>query len=170
MVTPALAGLLSAVAWFSVFVVAHIAGWRAGWENARWLVISYVACLIGSLVTVTVILAASRFPAIDPLALAVTLLTGTCLFVMYVPAVYTVLTSLSVQTLIMLHSGGGTLSEAALYGRFAGRPMLEDRIATLAASGYLVVEENRFRLSSRGRSIAAVFAFIKAFWKLGAGG
>jgi len=168
--SPTFVALLSAAAWFFIFIVAHITGWRAGFENARWLMITYITCLLGSLLTVIGISAAAGSTGLDLLALAVTFLTGACLFVMYVPAVYTVLTSLSVQTMILLHRSSGGLSEPALYDRFAGRPMLENRLATLVSSGYLVAEGTRFRLTSRGRALAKIFAFVKAFWRLGPGG
>jgi len=159
--------LLSAAAWFSIFIAAHITGWRAGFENARWLMITYTTCLLGSLLTVIGISAGAGSTGFDLLALAVTFLTGACLFVMYVPAVYTVLTSLSVQTMILLHRSSGGLSEGALYDRFAGRPVVEDRLATLVASGYLVAEGTRVRVTSRGRALAMIFAFGEGFWRLG---
>src|SRR5262249_5811768 len=107
-------------------------------------------------------------PAI--LAAVLAILISACLFVVYVPAVYTVLTSLSVQTMLMLRRRGGAMSERELYDRFAGRAILQEGLATLVASGYLVPEGTRFRLTPRGRSVARIFAFVKALWKLGPGG
>jgi hypothetical protein len=168
-VSPALAAITLAGAWFCVFVIVHIAGWRAGHGNARWLLISYGACASGTLISVVGLTAQSDSVAVLA-AVLLALMTSACLFVLYVPAVYTVLTSLSVQTLVMLRRAGGALPEADLYGRFTGRSIVDDRLATLAASGYLVADGGRFRLTSRGRALANIFAFIKEFWKLGAGG
>jgi hypothetical protein len=101
------------------------------------------------------------------LALAMAVVTSLCLFVLYVPALFTVLTSLSVQTMICLARSGGRLSEAELYGHFAGRPIFEPRLRTLVASGYL---DGHCRPTSRGLAIARPFAAVKAFWRLGPGG
>jgi len=167
---PAVIAVLAAAAWFVAFVLAHVLGWRAGRGQAGWLLLTYAASLVGMLVTVGGATLASHglLPAILAAALAV--LISACLFVVYVPVVYTVLTSLSVQTMLMLRRRGGAMSERELYGRFAGRAILQERLATLAASGYLVPEGTRFRLTPRGRSVARVFAFVKALWKLGPGG
>jgi hypothetical protein len=169
MTSPGLAAVALAGAWFCVFVVVHIAGWRAGHGNARWLLISYGTCAAGTLISV-IGLTARWDPVAVLAAVLLALMTSACLFVLYVPAVYTVLTSLSVQTLVMLRRAGGTLPEADLYVHFTGRAIVDDRLATLAASGYLVADGGRFRLTSRGRALATTFAFVKEFWKIGAGG
>jgi hypothetical protein len=169
MLSPGLAAVTIAAAWFSLFVVVHIAGWRAGHGNARWLLISYGTSVLAMLITV--IGSTVRLDPVTALAaVLLALMTSACLFVLYVPAIYTVLTSLSVQTLVMLRRAGGTLAEAELYGRFGGRGIVDGRLATLAASGYLIADGGRFRLTSRGRALAKIFAFVKKFWKLGAGG
>jgi len=160
----ALVAVALAAAWFCAFLGAHVIGWRAGRGNAQWLVRCYAASILGMLISVTACTAGSG------LCIVLALMTSGCLFVVYVPAVYTVLTSLSVQTLILLGRAGGALPEAELYARFSGRPIVADRLATLAASGYLTHEQERFRLTIRGRMIAALFARLKELWKLGAGG
>jgi hypothetical protein len=168
---PAVTAVLAAAAWFAAFVLAHVLGWRAGRSQAGWLLLTYAASLVGMLVTVASVTLASHglLPAI--LAAALATLISACLFVVYVPAVYTVLTSLSVQTMLMLRRHGGAMAERELYDRFAGRAIVRDRLATLVASGYLVPEGGtRFRLTPRGRSLARAFAFVKALWKLGPGG
>ena len=167
---PAVIAVLAAAAWFAAFVMAHVLGWRAGRGQAGWLLLTYAASLVGMVATVGSITLASHGlpPAI--LAAALTILISACLFVVYVPAVYTVLTSVSVQTMLMLRRRGGSMPERELYDRFAGRVILQDRVATLVASGYLVPEGTRFRLTPRGRSLARAFAFVKALWKLGPGG
>ena len=164
--SPAVIAVATAAAWFAAFMLAHILGWRAGRGHAPWLVTTYLASVIGTLATVI----ALASPGTTVLSILLALLTSACLFVMYVPAVYTVLTSLSVQTMVMLRRRGGTMSAAELYERFAGRAILNERLTTLAASHYLVGEGDHFRLTARGRTLAQAFAVIKACWKLGPGG
>ena len=166
----ALVAVALAAAWFCAFLGAHVIGWRAGRGNAQWLVRCYAASILGTLISVTACTAGSSVTGEIGLCIVLALMTSGCLFVVYVPAVYTVLTSLSVQTLILLGRAGGALPEAELYARFSGRPIVADRLATLAASGYLTHEQERFRLTIRGRMIAALFARLKELWKLGAGG
>src|SRR5260370_5589782 len=55
--SPALVALAAAAAWFLVFLFLHIGGLRAGFENARWLLISYAACFLGTLGTAILVTA-----------------------------------------------------------------------------------------------------------------
>jgi len=168
--SPALLGLAAAAAWFLVFFFAHVGGLRAGFENARWLLTSYAASFLGALVT-TILLTAWHH-GVQAVILAATMatLTSACLFALYVPALYTVLTSLSVQTMMLLRHRGGALSEAELYDRFASRKIMEQRLATLLSSGYVAHDGPSYRLTPRGRAIAKFFRPIKILWNLGPGG
>ena len=168
--SPALIGVAAAAAWFLVFFFAHVAGLRAGFENARWLLTSYAACFLGALVTAIVLTA--WYHGMQAMILAATMaaLTSACLFALYVPALYTVLTSLSVQTMMLLRRRGGAVPEAELYDRFASREIMEQRLATLLASGYVAPDGPSYRLTSRGRAIAKLFRPIKILWNLGPGG
>jgi hypothetical protein len=162
--------LVTAAAWFFVFFVVHIGGLRAGFENARWLLVSYAGSVLGTLVTVIAVAVAARQPmqAIF-LAAMIAALTSACLFALYIPALYAVLTSISVETLILLRLGGA-LRKADLYDRFAGRRIMQQRLATLLRSGYIASDGPTYRLTSRGRVIAEIFSPLKALWNLGAGG
>jgi len=168
--SPALIGLAAAAAWFLVFFFAHIGGVRAGLENARWLLISYTACFLGTLVTAILLTAWHHGMQAVLLAALMAVLTSACLFALYVPALYTVLTSLSVQTMMLLRRRGGALPEAELYDRFASRKIMQQRLATLLASGYVALDGPSYRLTPRGRAIAKFFRPIKILWNLGPGG
>ena len=168
--SPALIGLAAAAAWFLVFFFAHVGGLRAGFENARWLLISYAACFLGALVTAIVLTA--WYHGVQTILLAATMaaLTSACLFALYVPALYTVLTSLSVQTMMLLRRRESALPEAELYDRFASRKIMEERLATLLANGYVAPDGPSYRLTPRGRAIAKFFRPVKILWNLGPGG
>jgi hypothetical protein len=162
--------LAAAAAWFLLFFFAHVGGLRAGFENARWLLTSYAACFLGTLVTA--ILLTAWHHGVEAVILAATMatLTSACLFALYVPALYTVLTSLSVQTMMLLRRRGDALPEAELYDRFTGRKIMEQRLATLLASGYVATDGSSYRLTPRGRAIAKCFRTVKVLWNLGPGG
>ena len=168
--SPALVALAAAAAWFIVFFLVHIGGVRAGFENARWLLISYAACFVGALVTAILLTAWHHGMQAVILAAVMTALTSACLFALYVPALYTVLTSLSVQTMMLLRRRGGALPEAELYDRFASRKIMEQRLATLLASGYVAPKGPSYQLTPRGRAIAKFFRPVKILWNLGPGG
>jgi hypothetical protein len=168
--SPALLGLAAAAAWFLLFFFAHVGGLRAGFENARWLLSSYAACFLGALVTAILLTAWDHGMQAVILAATMAALTSACLFALYVPALYTVLTSLSVQTMMLLRRRGGALSEAELYNRFASCKIMEQRLATLLGSGYVVHDGPSYRLTPRGRAIAKFFRSIKILWNLGPGG
>jgi predicted transcriptional regulator len=97
-------------------------------------------------------------------------LTSACLFALYVPALYTVLTSLSVQTMMLLRRRESAMPEAELYDRFASREIMEQRLATLLDSGYVAPKGPSYQLTPRGRAIAKFFRSVKILWNLGSGG
>jgi hypothetical protein len=167
---PVLATVVAVAIWFLIFVCLHIVGLRSRQGNAQWLVRSYAACCAATLVTVAALSMWRDSGQTLLLLLFIALLTSACLFVLYVPAVYTILTSLSVATLILLRRSGGRLSEKSLYDRFATQGLMQQRLCVLVGSGYLVKDACRFGLTSRGRGLARGFAFIKRFWRLGPGG
>jgi len=163
-------GIVCAVTWFALFVIAHVGGWRAGAENARWMLgtylFSFAGCLASAIAGQLTILPGGNIVLI----LAIAALTHACLFVLYAPAVYVVLTSLSVQTVVLLMRSGGSLREDELYTRFGGRDIVKKRLETLLSSGYIFEERGMYSICSRGQLVANSFARIKRLWKLGTGG
>jgi hypothetical protein len=104
------------------------------------------------------------------LSLLIAALSSACLFVLYVPAVYTILTSLSVATLILLRRSGGRMLETSLYDHYATRGIIQQRLGVLVGAGYLVENAGGFSLTPRGHALAWAFAFMKRLWCLGPGG
>jgi uncharacterized membrane protein YcgQ (UPF0703/DUF1980 family) len=168
--SPTFIALVTAAAWFFIFFVVHIGGLRTGFENARWLLVTYAASLLGTLVTVIAVTVVTRQPTqAIVLAAMIAALSSACLFALYIPALYAVLTSVSVETMMLLRRGG-MIQEADLYDRFAGRRIMEQRLATLLRSGYVAPDGSSYRLTPRGRTIAGIFNPLKALWNLGPGG
>jgi len=170
MLTPVLPTLALVVLWFVVFVGMHLLGLRSGRDNAQWLVGSYAACSAAMLASVVALSTWGDFGQLLLLSVIVAALTSACLFVLYVPAVYTILTSLSVATLVLLRRSGGRIPEASLYGQFASRQLMQQRLGVLLGAGHVVRDGRGFSLTSRGRAVARAFAFVKRLWRLGPGG
>ena len=168
--TPVMATLTLAALWFAVFVGIHVFGMRSGRDNAQWLVRSYAACSAAMLASVVALSIWAGAERVLLLSIIVATLTSACLFILYVPAVYTILTSLSVATLVLLRRSGGRLPEASLYGEFASRELIQQRLCVLLGAGHLVRDARGYSLTPRGRRVARVFAFIKRSWRLGPGG
>jgi hypothetical protein len=167
---PVLSTLIVVAIWFLIFVCLHIVGLRSRKGNVQWLVLSYAACGAAMLVSVIALSMWHDSGQTLLLSILIAVLTSACLFVLYVPAVYTILTSLSIATLILLRRTGGRMPEPSLYDRFATRGIIQQRLCVLVGAGYLVQGACGFSLTPRGRALAWVFAFIKRLWCLGPGG
>jgi hypothetical protein len=167
---PILTTLIAAAIWFLVFVCLHIVGLRSRKGNVQWLVLSYAACCAATLVSVVALSMWRDSGQTLLLLLFIAVFTSACLFVLYVPAVYTILTSLSAATLILLRRNGGRMPETSLYDRFATRGIIQQRLCVLVGAGYLVEDAGGFTLTPRGRTFARAFSFIKRLWCLGPGG
>jgi hypothetical protein len=170
-------GLLAGLLWFALFLVAHVAvfRWAPLESRARINQRLFVAGLAG--------IAIGLWPAVAPLqgsvlaqgGLIMAVLWGVLgyagLFVLYMPFYYTVVASLSVRTVIMLHEGPRhRIPIAELHEEFASRRLVGRRLATMTANGFLTDQVSGYALTSKGRSIATIFSWIKSFWRLGAGG
>jgi hypothetical protein len=167
---PVLLSLLIVAAWFLVFACVHVLGFRHGRRNAQWLVGSYISCCAATLLNVLAMSLWRDGGETMALSLLIAAFISACLFVLYTPAVYTVLTSLSVATLMLLLRNGGRMPEGSLYSRFATLAILRQRLSVLVGSGYLVEDALGCRLTPRGRIVARAFAAIKELWRLGPGG
>jgi hypothetical protein len=155
---------------FFVFAIVHVLGSRAGKAHARLLTLAFVISLI-----VCAGLAAgwnAVWTTGTSTLLVVPLAAMVCasLFVCYVPALYVILTSQSVATIIWLRRMGQPMPEIAFFDRFASRSVVDDRLATLQMSGYVWRDGENFYLTARGRSIARLFKSISVLWNLDAGG
>jgi hypothetical protein len=92
-------------------------------------------------------------------------------FVLYMPFYYTVVASLSVRTMVMLHRRpGARMPIAELREEFVSRRLVGQRLATMATNRFLIPRGDAYALSPKGRFTAAMFSRIKKLWRLGAGG
>ncbi len=169
--TPALVGITWACAWFGVFLAGHVVvlRWRRGAEPTRVLIRTFLVALAAALVSVAVVLRGAEGAQLC-VAEGEALLVAACLFVLYGPFFYTIHTSLSVETLLILAAHGGRAPIQQLRDRFASRVVFQGRLDTMVASGYLVYEQAAYRLTAKGRCVAGSFRALKSLWRLGAGG
>jgi hypothetical protein len=169
-INPVLTTLVIVALWFLIFICLHIAGVRARRNNAQWLVCSYATCYVATLLSVILLSIRLDFAHKMFLLLIVAGLSSACLFILYVPALYTALTSHSVATLILLRRSGGRMPEAKLYERFATRKIMQQRLSVLADAGYVDAGAHGLSLTRRGRRLARSFALVKKLWRLEPGG
>jgi hypothetical protein len=162
-------GLILGVAWFAVFLIAHVALFRCSEVHQRFQVIVRVllAAMVGMLVSCPVA-AGSGQTAGRALTGALVMAS---LWVLYMPFYYVVVSSTSVRTLVALHEAPGrALPIQRLYAVFASEQILAHRLDSMVRYGNLVREGDRFRLTRKGRRPARVFRGIKDLCRLGTGG
>jgi hypothetical protein len=170
-------GLLVGLLWFAVFLAAHLAviRWAASESKARINQRFFLAGLLGIAVSVwpgAALLHGSEIAQGGSImAVICGILSYVGLFVLYMPFYYTVVASLSVRTMAMLHRRpDNRVPIAELREEFVSRRLVGQRLATMAANGFLVPRGNAYALTPKGRSIATIFSWVKRFWKLGTGG
>ncbi len=158
-------GLISGVVWFVLFLIVHIALFhRKHIQNSFPLIMRvFLGCLTGHAVTIQVTRGA--IPAMYGLV------AMACLFILYMPFYYITVASLSIQTLILLRDAvGQSLRITELRQHFASDAIVAGRLKTMVSNGYLIEEQDRYRVTSKGRLVARSFAALKEFWRLGPGG
>lgn len=169
--SPALTGIILGCLWFGAFFVGHIAvlRLRPSAKPSRVLLHTFFAAVGADVICVLVGTRGSGWPSLI-LAEIESCLTAACLFVLYGPLFYTIRTSLSVESLLVLSARNGRAPTNDLRQRFASRAIFDGRLATMVASGHLIREKEVYRLTWKGKCIAQVFRALKRLWRLGAGG
>jgi hypothetical protein len=170
-------GLLAGLLWFALFFSVHLAAirWASSDSKARINQRLFLAGLAG--IAISLWPATTLVPG-SPLAQGGLLMAVICgilsfagLFVLYMPFYYTVVASLSVRTMVMLHRRPDRrMSTADLREEFVSRRLVGQRLATMVANGFLIDLGGGYTLSPKGRLTATVFSWIKGFWRLGTGG
>jgi hypothetical protein len=170
-------GALYGMFWFALFLFVQLilmralpARLRLAW-NKRSVIISLIAlsATVGPLLhLIDVAMLASGGWLLGAMWGDLTFL---CLYVLYMPFYFVVMTSLSVETLVMLaKQADGTLPVAQLRARFASEAFAADRFETMVRSGLLKKASDGYAVTNNGTRAARPFLFVKAIWRLGAGG
>ncbi len=170
-------GWLAGSLWFVLFLAANVAvvHWAPPERKARINQRLFHAGLAGTAISLWPAAVMLRGTLLGHGGVAMAILWGVLayvgLFVLYMPFYYTVMASLSVRTMVMLHRRpGDCIPIADLREYFVSRALVGQRLVTMATNGFLQPCNNDYALSPKGRRTAAAFAWLKRFWRLGAGG
>jgi hypothetical protein len=171
-----LCGIVMGMASFCLFIALHWAliHWRVIKAEFRNLILLCGLCVLASWLGCAIVAGQAVDPRIigHPFVSAATsLLVFACCWVSYMPFYYSIATSLSVQTVILVRQAGmAGCSMAFLESLFASKTVLEKRLQILVDNGYLNKDGDRFRATPKGQRISRVFSYLKRIWRLGAGG
>jgi hypothetical protein len=166
-------GILSGAAWFAVFLAIHMFWFHLVHVKDCFKAIMkvFTACLIAHAAAICVTASNTVTGGDIAARICYGALTMCCLFILYMPFYYTIVASLSIQTLIYIeHMPRKSASLPALRKRFASRDIVEGRLTTMVSNGYLSQHERGYRVTGKGHMVAHCFLFIKAIWRLGPGG
>jgi hypothetical protein len=166
-------GILSGAGWFAVFLAAHIAWFHAVHvvDAFKWIMKTLAVCVVAHAVTVTLLNFGSQSAVVTLLRIFYGFLAMGCLFILYMPFYYTIVASLSIQTLICLEeSPRKSLTILELRERFASRDIVAGRLKIMARNGYLDATPSGYCVTPKARAMSGIFGFLKELWKLGPGG
>jgi hypothetical protein len=172
-----IAGWLAGSLWFALFLAANVAvvHWVPPEHKARINQRLFLAGLAGTAISLWPAAGTLQGTLLGHGGVAMAILWGVLayvgLFVLYMPFYYTVMASLSIRTMVMLHRRpGDRMPIAELREYFVSRALVGQRLVTMATNGFLQPRGNDYALTSKGRRTAAAFVWLKRFWRLGAGG
>lgn len=170
-------GLAAGLAWFAiVFLIHFIVLWTAE-PSARPRIgqMVFLFGFIGILLSLMILFEYFDRLPVSKSAIAFSALGGVlvygALLTLYLPFYYSIVASLSLQTIILLsEQANGALPIMRLRQRFVSCQLVTQRLRTLARNGFVVERKNGYSLTVKGRRVAETFLFFKTFWRLGAGG
>ena|SRR5438093_5021771 len=167
-----MAEVLLAGVWFLLFLTLHFALFHtlAIRDQFRVIVLLLVGAALGTCASIWLdrdsldwLVTAGRIVAGESILLS--------LFILYMPFYYSVANSLSIQTMIAVEKAqDGMLDIRGLARAFTSETVIQKRLHTMAANGYVILDRRGYRLTKKGRLVARMFRGLKVVWKLGAGG
>lgn len=157
--------LWASAGWVAIAVVAHYAVFHVVQveRRARTLVCLWGVALMGYLWT-GLVFELDRWRIVY----GAVVLFGA--FILYMPFYYTVSASQSVRMLIELAEEPDGLTVSELREKNPIDEVLQGRLETLLASGYVSRHETQFAPTAKARLVVRVFRLVRALWRLGPGG
>ena len=169
-------GLAAGLGWFAIVFLIHLIVLWTTVPSVRPR-ISQIVFLFGIIgVLSSVVILFSYFgSSVSNEALMFSALGGILVYggmlTLYLPFYYSIVASLSLQTIILLNEkANAAIPIIKLRQRFSSRQFVLQRLATMTRNGFLVERNNSYCLTDKGRRVATAFLFFKRLWRLGAGG
>jgi len=170
-------GIFTGLIWFALVLLAHLAVlWIAPpSDRAR---LGQLVFLFGFVAVVASSATLATYfdePSSSKSLIAYSALAGVLAYgaplTLYLPFYYSIVASLSLQTIILMNrQSDRSLPIAKLRRRFASRQFVAQRLATMARNRFVVAGQDSYSLTIKGRRVAQTFLFFKDLWHLGAGG
>jgi hypothetical protein len=172
-----LIGALLGALWFALFVAAHVGTFatRTVKNRSAVILLLYGTALAGAIVS-AVLVPADVLPGLTPTSHRIVAVLGAAAvmvsaFILYMPFYYTIITSLSIQTLIQIEEAPGQrLAVAALAAPAVYTQIVHGRLESMVQAGNLTRADDRYVTTPKGRRVAGIFATLKQLWRLGPGG
>jgi hypothetical protein len=169
-------GLAAGLGWFAIVFVIHLIVLWTTVPSVRPRISQMVFLfgIIGVLSSVVLVFSYLGTSASNE-ALMFSALGGILVYggmlTLYLPFYYSIVASLSLQTIILLNEqANATLPIIRLRQRFSSRHFVAQRLETMTRNGFLVERKDGYCLTTKGRRVATTFLFFKRLWRLGAGG
>jgi hypothetical protein len=170
-------GLLAGLGWFFAFVAAQLIAIRLALPQNRPKATQRLFGIGAGAMVLSLILGCAILPPGNlvhggwPMASLWGVLAYGSMFVLYMPFYYTVVASLSVQTIVSLsRQTDGSATITSIRDQFAGREIVAKRLETMVENGFLRRGPSGYELAPKGRFVAVFFSFLKQVWQLGPGG
>lgn len=161
-----IAGSISGTVWFLIFLVFKIGifhSYRVASKSGMIikLFLSAIAgCFFSSLIS-----------GRSMVEILIGIIVTVSLFILYMPFYYTISSSISIQTLVLLSKKDDlTYPISGLKNTFASREIIDYKLTSMENSGLLISNGRAYKVSTKGKFIALLFGLIKRLWKLGSGG
>lgn len=99
-------------------------------------------------------------------------LTFLCLYILYMPFLFTICTSLSVQSLIIISKNcPQEILISQINSKFTSIDLVKMRLDLMAGNKFLKYEnDDKYHLTFKGILFATCFGFLKRLWRLSPGG
>jgi hypothetical protein len=159
-------GILSGVFWFLVFLTCKIGilhHYRI--KNKSRIIIRLF------LITILAGLVLSVFLGRSIPEITIGLVVMFSFFILYMPFYYTIASSVSIQSLVLLaEKRTHTSTMGELKQRFASAEIVSYKLKSMENSGLLLSNGETYKVTLKGRFVAWAFGLIKSIWNLGPGG
>ena len=170
-------GIAAGLGWFAIVFLIHLVVLWTTVPSVRPRISQMVFFfgIIGVLSSVVLLFSYPGKSSVSNEALIFSALGGILVYggmlTLYLPFYYSIVASLSLQTIILLNEqANATLPIIRLQQRFSSRHFVVQRLATMTRNGFLFERKDGYCLTTKGRRVATTFLFFKRLWRLGAGG